>query len=140
MVDILCRRGEREAADVLEDYWNELSHERRFTLLCGYKLDIFDRDVQVNLLPHVYRAHSDVLPVVEVNALDEAVTRALAEVLGHTDANKVRTQVDSHGGDPRLSAGQRALMWTSAHMPRSAEQILDTARRVYLASIDSAAA
>jgi hypothetical protein len=140
MVDILCRRGEREAAHTLEGYWNQLAREREFVLLCGYKVDIFDRDVQINLLPQVYRTHSDVLPIFEVNALDDAVARALAEVLGDDAANKVRIQVERNGGDARLSVGQRTLMWVSAHMPRAAEQILNSARREYLVAVESAAA
>lgn len=140
MVDILSRRGEREAADTLETYWNHLAREREFLLLCGYKLDIFDRDVQINLLPQVYRTHSDVLPIFEVNALDDAVAHAVAEVLGDEDASRVLAQVERNGGDARLSAGQRTLMWVSAHMPRASEQILDSARRRYVGATESSVA
>lgn len=140
MVDILCRRGERAAADTLESYWNQLRRERTFELLCGYKLDLFDRDVQVHLLPQVYRAHSDVLPLAEVDALDEAVERALVDVLGPEDAQKVRAQVDRHLRDDRVSEGQRILMWVSAHMPRAAGKILDAARDGYLDAVETAAA
>lgn len=139
MVDLLCRRDDREAADTLEAYWNELGRERSFALLCGYKLDLFDRDVQVRLLPQVYRTHSEVLPVVEAEALDRAVEGAVIDVLGDEDARKVRWQVGRHGGDARLSEGQRTLMWVSAHMPRAADRILAEARRRYLDVVEAAA-
>jgi hypothetical protein len=140
MVDILCRRGDPDSADLLEGFWNQLAGQRKFLLLCGYKVDLFDRNVQVNLLPQVYRAHSDVLPVVEVNALDRAVEEALVDVLGREDAHKVQTQVSGHLGDERLSDGQRTLMWVSAHMPRAAEKVLSTARDEYLRALEPTAA
>jgi hypothetical protein len=38
MVDILCERGRPAAAVALEQLWNDLARERRFALLCGYRL------------------------------------------------------------------------------------------------------
>lgn len=140
MVDILCRRGDRAAADTLENYWNQLSRDRRFDLLCGYKLDVFDRDTQVNLLPQVYRAHTNVLPLANAEALDEAVQHALVEVLGLEDAQKVRSQVDRQLGEEPVSDGQRILMWVSAHMPLAAEKILAATRDTYLETVETAAA
>src|SRR4051812_30619028 len=42
MVDVLCRRGDPAAADELERRWNDLAQRRRFSLLCGYHLDVFE--------------------------------------------------------------------------------------------------
>src|SRR5438445_369891 len=60
MVDLLCERGETRAAAELEALWNDLGRRRRFSLLCGYRLDVFDRASQAVTLPQVCRAHSHV--------------------------------------------------------------------------------
>jgi hypothetical protein len=140
MVDVLCWRGDRASADLLEGLWNQLGRRREFSLLCGYKLDLFDRDVQVNLLPQIYRAHTDLLPLVGAEALDRAVEQALVEILGDEDARKVEEQVARQPTDERLSRGQQTLMWVSAHMPRAAERVLERTRDHYLPALDSAAA
>jgi hypothetical protein len=140
IVDQLCRRGDRASADLLEDLWNHLGRRREISLLCGYKLDLFDRDIQVNLLPQIYRAHTDLLPLAAAEALDQAVEQALVEILGTEDARKVGEQAARHPTDERLSRGQQTLMWVSAHMPRTAERILERTRDHYLPALDSAAA
>lgn len=132
MVDLLCRRGEPEAADALEALWNRLALRKQFSLLCGYKVDLFDRVAQVELLPRVYRAHSHVLPGGDSARMEGAVEHALATVLGEADAKKVYGQVARQVRDERIPAAQVALMWVTAHMPRAAERVLDCARTQYL--------
>jgi hypothetical protein len=61
LVDLLCERGDTDAAISLEELWNSLAWSRRFSLLCGYQLDVFDRESQVAMLPEVCRTHSHVL-------------------------------------------------------------------------------
>lgn len=129
MVDLLAERGEREAADVLEGYWNELAAALDFLLLCGYKLDLFDADVQASLLPQIHRTHGQVLSGGDEERFAGAVERALLEVLGETDARKVYAQVSA--GEPKAPVSQLALMWMSAHMPRAAAKVLTSARSYY---------
>jgi len=62
MVDILCERGQRDAAVELEELWNRLARTRDFTLLCGYRLDVFDQLSQVETLPDVCRLHTHLTP------------------------------------------------------------------------------
>lgn len=131
MVDLLVRRGDPEAAEALEHMWNRLGMRRDFTLLCGYKIDVFDRDAQVALLPQVYRAHSHVLPTADSEQLEQAVDRALREVLGESEADKLYAQVERQVRDDRIPRAQRALMWASANMPRAAESILAASRKNY---------
>jgi KaiC/GvpD/RAD55 family RecA-like ATPase len=132
MVDLLCRDGHAAAADTLEGLWNRLSARRNFILLCGYKIDVFDRNAQTTLLPQVCRSHSQVLPLVDPARMDEAVDAALVETLGAADTQKVYAQIARQERDVQVPASQLALMWVSAHMPRSAERILATARAQYL--------
>jgi hypothetical protein len=129
MVDILVRRGRRPEADTLERYWNELGARRQFTLLCGYKVDLFDLDAQTALLPQVYRSHTEVLPGTDAERVELAVERAVVEVLGEADAQRLYAQVSRGGANAPVS--HRALLWISAHMPRTAEEVLAAARTHY---------
>jgi len=129
MVDLLVDRGDQVAADVLERHWNELAAQLNFMLLCGYRLDLFDTDVQAALLPQIHRSHAHVLPGADEEQFATAVERALFEILGETDARKVYAQVSA--GDAKAPASQLALMWMSAHMPRAATKVLAVARSYY---------
>lgn len=132
MVDVLCRRDERAAADALEGLWNRLAAVRNFSLLCGYRVDLFDRDAQTSLLPQVYRAHSHVLPAPDAERLEAAVATALSQVLGRSDAEKVYARATRHGDEKQVPSAQRALLWVSAHMPQTAQRVLAAARTHYL--------
>jgi hypothetical protein len=41
MVDMLCQRGQLDAAIKLETLWNGLASRFRLALLCGYAMDRF---------------------------------------------------------------------------------------------------
>lgn len=138
MVDILCRRGDVEASDALEGLWNRLGERRNFSLLCGYKIDIFDSVAQLQLVPQVCRAHTHVLPLSEPDRMKDAIDAALVEALGASGRHKVYAQVAQHAHDRKVDTAQLALTWVSAHMPRAAERILKAAQTHYLAAADAA--
>jgi hypothetical protein len=132
MVDLLCQSGDSKSAAALEDLWNEHARRRRFSLLCAYRLDLFDRATQVSVLPEVCRAHSHVRPAADPVRLQRAVDAALDEALG-ADAGKVYAVTsDRRGRTTDVPPAQLALMWVSAQMPAHAERILASARRSYL--------
>jgi len=131
MVDLLCARGDRTAAAELEDLWSRLAERRRFSLLCAYRVDLFDADTQLSLLPQICAAHTHVQPGGDVARLGRAVGAALQEELG-ADAGLVYAQLPGPlAQSTLLPAAQRALMWVSANMPARAERILDAARARY---------
>jgi hypothetical protein len=132
MVDVLCKSGRRDAAMALEELWNELAQRRDFSLLCGYHLDVFDRESQAATLPDVCRAHSHVLPVLDPARLQRAVDQALEEVLGAAEAGKVYVVVGQELRGDRVPMAQVLLMWVSEHMPALAERVLASARTRYL--------
>lgn len=133
MVDLLSRDGRQVAAIALEELWNDLARQRSFTLLCGYRLDVFDRASQTATLPQVCDAHSHVLPVVDPDRLQRAVDQALEEVLGAAEAGKVYVVVAQQLRTDRIPMAQVLLMWISEHMPALAERVLASARARYLA-------
>jgi hypothetical protein len=113
--------------------WNDLARRRDFSLLCGYGLDVFDREAQAGTLPHVCRTHSHVLPVADPARLQRAVDQALEEVLGAAEAGKVYVVVAQQIRADRVPTAQVLLMWISENMPTLAERVLASARARYLA-------
>jgi hypothetical protein len=134
MVDLLWHRGDPEGAVALEGLWNDLGTRLRFSLLCGYRIDIFDRTAQVTFLPQVCRTHSRVLAGDNSERVEHAVNTALTETLGRADAEKIYTLVAAQVREEKVPPAQLALMWVSAHMPRTAEHVLAAARAHYSAS------
>lgn len=57
-VDILWKSGLREAAIQIEGLWNQLAQTMRFSLLCGYPLSNFDKDVDMH---HLRQLHTHVI-------------------------------------------------------------------------------
>ncbi len=137
MVDVLVRRGERAAADEVERLWNELAESHDFSLLCGYRLDVFDRVAQARILPHVCREHSHVLPARNYPRFARAVDEALREVLGPTEAASVYVRVSreaDRGESGHVPLAQLLLMWVALNRPNQSRQILDAARIRYAAA------
>jgi hypothetical protein len=130
MVDLLTARGASDAAAELEELWNELTKTRRFSLLCGYRLDVFDR-VSQQMLPAVCNAHTHVRPAYDVARLDRAVHAALDEVLGTANSQIVQEIVRDDEEQSSAPISEQMLMWVSSRMPRHAERVLATARANY---------
>ena len=119
------------AAAALEELWNRMARRRSFSLLCGYRVDVFDREAQVWVLPQICRSHSHVLTARDPERLERAVDAALEETLGQ-QAGQVYAMLGEQGRRKQVPAAQLALMWVSSQMPRSAERILESARAHYL--------
>ena len=107
MVDLLCRRGvrtPRTARAALERF----RPERRFSLLCGYRLDVFDPQAQTETLPHICREHSHVLPARNYPRFARAVDNALREVLGPNQAATVYVLVSREPATIRSRSRSRS--------------------------------
>ncbi len=117
MVDLLCRDGRPGTADELERLWNVLAKTRRFSLLCGYRLDIFDPQTQSEAMPDICREHSHVLPARNYPRFARAVDSALREVLGPNHAATVYVLVSREVGHDQIPLAQSILMWVSNNLP-----------------------
>ncbi len=131
MVDILCERGDADAADSLEELWNSLAMTRDFSLLCGYHLDVFDRAAQTGALRDLCRTHSHVLPAADTARLNHAVDAALDEVLGPAEAGRVYVLIGEELRQGRVPGSQLILLWLSENMPSLADRVLSIARARY---------
>jgi hypothetical protein len=132
MVDLLCRRGDAAGADELERLWNHAARTRQFSLLCGYRLDIFDSQTQTEMLPSICREHSHVLPARNYPRFARAVDSALREVLGPNHAATVYVLVSREVGHDQVPLAQSILMWVSQNLPTQSSQILASARAHYV--------
>jgi hypothetical protein len=135
MVDVLCDRGDANAAVELEEIWSWFGGMRRFSLLCGYRLDIFDRSTQVDVLPKICAVHTHVLPEMDLERLERAVDAAFEETFGE-GGPAIHVSLDDRARDTGVPRAQLALMWISEQAPKLSEQVLCAARAHY----DSAAA
>jgi hypothetical protein len=136
IVDLLTARGEPDTAAALEALWNRLAKSRRFSLLCGYRLDVFDR-VSQQMLPAVCSAHTHVRPAYDMGRLDRAVRVALDAVLGVSNSRLVQEIVRDAVQQNNAPASEQMLMWVSDRMPRHAERVLAAARAEYDAPVAS---
>lgn len=132
MVDILAREGRQDGALALEELWNGLARTRSFALLCAYRLDIFDVDIQSRLLPGIFRTHTHAQPAADPARLAAAVDRALADTVGARRAARIYLDVAEHVPHGPFPRAQAVLMWLVAQDTKLARAILDRARSHYL--------
>jgi DcmR-like sensory protein len=132
MVDVLSRRGDADIADELERLWNDVARAQQISLLCGYRLDIFDPQTQLETLPHICREHSHVLPARNYPRFARAVDSALREVLGPNHAATVYVLVSREVGHDQVPLAQSILMWVCQNLPTRSSQILASARAHYV--------
>jgi PAS domain-containing protein len=62
MVALLWAEGKRDATLRLEEFWNELSEQYTFDLLCGYPIGVFDRMEHRQLFFSICGEHTEVNP------------------------------------------------------------------------------
>ena len=141
MVDLLCRTNVAATIE-LERLWNDLLSTSDIALLCGYRLDPFDRALHRGLLQHVSHAHSDLIPVEDYARLDRAVDRAYAEIFGGgTDASRLRHALLQHYTRPAaMPDGAAAIFAAREFVPDAAAALLASARRHYTTYIPTDAA
>lgn len=131
MVDVLWQRGEREAAERLEGYWNELGRLQTFSLLCAYRLDNLDAGAYGGPLDCVCRTHTHVIPARDYGRFDQAVREASQEVLDEPLSSMLLSLSSMHRPATEMPQGQATLLWLGQNMPRTAARVLDKVRESY---------
>lgn len=128
LVDLLWRDRQEDAALELEGFWNGLAAEESFALLCAYRLDILDLDVQSRSLPDVLHVHSHARAVADPSRFSAVVDRALSDLVGPAHAARIYLDVADHVPHDDLPRGQALLMWLSRHERPLARQVLGHVR------------
>ncbi|HET7198353.1 MAG TPA: MEDS domain-containing protein [Burkholderiales bacterium] len=128
MVDILWQRERREAALMLEQYWNELARARPFALFCAYRIDPLRGEAYGAGLDRLCRAHTHLVPARDYGELNRAVDEAARRVLEPALAQMLASLSASHRPGTEMPAGQAMLFWLKQNMPRTAEKVLAEVR------------
>jgi hypothetical protein len=128
MVDVLWRRGEREAALRLEKYWNELGQLQTFSLFCAYQMDPLDSAAYGGPLESVCKAHTHFIPSHDAERFDAAVQEVTRKVLDTPLAQILLTLAANHRSATQMPPGQATLFWLKQNMPRTADKVLSELR------------
>lgn len=132
LVNVLWRNGNPVAAVTLEELWNELAFEYRFSLFCGYEMDGLDDKGYDAPLGEIARCHSDVLETEDDERLQNALDRASAEILGLPISSALcYFGQDQHEAEHRLPAGRRTMLWLRRNMPGAVGKVVARARIHY---------
>jgi hypothetical protein len=125
-----------DATVQLEELWNELLAIHGLPLLCAYRIDNFDPGAHRGLLHRISPSHSHLIPVDDCDRLDDAVSRAYADVFGADgDADVLRTVMASTLTPPTLMPpAQAALFALRGFPPGMVDAVLERARHYYLRS------
>ena len=78
MVDLLCRRGRRDAALELEQHWGEAARRQGLTVFCAYALDPLDAG-DYETLRSVCHCHTHLIPARDYAGFNEAVSAVAKE-------------------------------------------------------------
>lgn len=133
IVDLLWRRGEREAAIRLEEFWNDLAGLQTFSLLCAYCMDNLDQAAYSGPLDCLCRVHSHLIAARDYKRFNAAVVEASEAVLDRTLAQMLLSLSERHRLQTAMPQGQATLLWLQHNMPRTAEKVLAQVRSRYSA-------
>jgi DcmR-like sensory protein len=133
IVDLLWRRGEREAAIRLEEFWNDLAGLQTFSLLCAYCMDNLDQAAYSGPLDCLCRVHSHLIAARDYKRFNSAVVEASEAVLDRTLAQMLLSLSERHRLQTAMPQGQATLLWLQHNMPRTAEKVLAQVRSRYSA-------
>ncbi|AOJ90804.1 histidine kinase [Burkholderia sp. MSMB0856] len=111
MVALLCAQQRYAGALRLEALWNELVEQHRFSLYCGYPVDVFPSTEQSETFRHVCALHRRIVPAASLRndenelhltlALSQQRSRALSdEIRRREDAEQQRNGVLMHAPLP----------------------------------------
>ena len=131
MVDLLWDHS-MPATVALEQLWNDVLAETRVALLCAYRMDNFDRQIQRGVLHQIAACHSELIPVEDYQRLERAVSSAYADVFGAAgETETLRAHFASQYNGPRMPAPQAALLALRDVVPYIADSVIDRARHHY---------
>ena len=130
MVGVLWEAGQFAAAIRLEHYWNELRHSAPFKLFCAYPIDVLGKGFQTPAVDALLSSHTHLLPCGSSGDLEDALNRAMDEVLG-TESVGVRSLIEAHQRPSwaEMPSAERMILWLRNNRPEQADQIVDLARQ-----------
>lgn len=134
MVGLLWKSGNAQAAIELERRWNRMLDTGWLTLFCGYPIDIFGEGFTVSGIDEVLREHTCLLPARSTGSLDQALQRAIREVLGAA-ANTFGGPITANFRPSwaAIPTAEATILWVRNNFADRAHEILSRARAHLLA-------
>jgi hypothetical protein len=135
MVGVLWTDGCFTAAMELEHLWNDRLASTSSKLLCGYPMDVFAGGFHYCDIDGLLANHSHVVPTEGNRQIEEAINRAMEEVLGPA-AHEVRVRMRDDRQPPwaAILRAEALTLWLRANLSGCSEQILSRARQHYLSA------
>ncbi len=132
MVGQLWKAKQFPAAIRLEQLWNKLQKSVPFSLLCVYPIDVFGDQFESGILDALLCAHTHLLPTENSEVLENALHRAMDEVLG-SEGLVLRTQFESclRPAWATLPRAEAIILCLRNKIPDRASDILARAARYY---------
>jgi len=124
MVDLLWQKNKRDAAIQLEEFWNELSKQLKFSLLCTYTMNSLDPEAYDGSLDRICKCHTHLIPTNNYALLEAAVQEATHDVLGPTLTHTVSELAASWQTTIQMPPAQATLLFLSEKMPLATQKIL----------------
>lgn len=132
MVDLLWQEGRLEAAIELERLWNELIRDKRFSLLCAYKVDLWDSRLSERESRGIFHEHSHLIPGEDYERLNNSFDRAMEVVIGKARMNSLRPLIAANKNRlPVMPGAQAAILWIRDNLPEALAAVLHHAQRHY---------
>ena len=131
MVNLLWQKGECEAANSLEEFWNKLAQRQSFSLLCAYFLDPLHPESYDGSLQCICNSHSHLIPSENYDLLETAVSEAGHEILGESLTEMLKLLSATHQISTEMPQAQAMLLYLSNNMPLTTEKVLSHARLRY---------
>ena len=132
MAGVLWKKGFDVAAIQLERFWNNLLASQAFSLFCAYPIDVFDQQFQISTLDALLCSHTHLLPTGVTGQLENAINRAMEEVLGpRVNDLKLLIKANYRPSWAVLPRAEAIVLWIRNNLPDDANAILTRARRYY---------
>jgi hypothetical protein len=132
MVNILWEQGNVAASMSLEDQFDRLAHEHEIAIFCSFVMDNFNSEVHSRMLPRLGQNHSHLIPVEDYARLERAVTEALRETVGESDARVLEEQLlPNYSPEFQMPRSQALLLALRESLPEVADSVLKRSRHLY---------
>ena len=128
-VNILWQRNKKEAAKILENYWNGLFKEYAFSMMCAYYMDNLDPAAYHGDIECLCSSHTHFLPSQDFQLLDEALQDASEDVMGVSLKGMMNSIAKFSHPTTIMPASQASLLYISKTMPMTTEFILNRIRQ-----------
>ncbi len=123
MVDVLVKRQRFEAAIELEEMWNRLARQHRFTLLCGYEMNVFGGGASANFIRHACGVHNRVESTDRDHDAAFVIRCALENYFGSEQAAREWLRIAAT--EPALPDSYAVMLWLRANLPGLAEAVAE---------------